>query len=443
MREKVNKPRILCWVDSPTQCSGFGIVAKNLFRDLYKRYDVDILGINYDGLTKYDAEKYFIFPAASGKDDPYGYRTMAKILSKNTYDMIFMLQDIFIIDRAMVLIEKFAPNTPLIIYFPVDGAPFNLTWKRPLEKAHTIITYSQFAKQAILDTFPEFKDKEILLLDHGIDTSVFKPLGSKKIKKLQKEAGWHNKFVVCSNNRFQPRKNIGATMRAMLLFTHGYLVCDCCNWYASSKPRCDLNNCSKEHIVETVSGKKDSLLYLHMNAKDISMGTSPASSLQAMAVNAGYVDSDTIGKKAVLAIYNKDPYTEPMTEEGINEIYNMSAVNMSSATGEGFGFSLAEAQATGTPTIAPRNSAIPEVLGENDHLINNVAHFTMANDNNHVRPIVSIPGIIEALDFEYQRWLANGKRPVKSQESVDRANEKFNWDDKRAFIEKVIKDVLK
>ncbi len=430
-----NKKKLLIWSDSPEVPSGFGIVASHLFKNLHKKFDVDILGINHNGLSKYDTSKYFMYPASTNPQEPFGFQSMPTVLAESKPDIIFLMQDIFQIQRAMIVIKKFAPDAKVVIYFPVDSAPFNLAWKSPLEEADEIITYTQFAKDTIIKAFPDMSKKTIHMLDHGIDTDIFKPLDEKDIKSDRKAVKWNKKFVICNVNRFQPRKNIAATLRATALFTKGYKVCKCGNWYLKTLESCDLNGCGKDKVIDTVDGKKDALLYLHMQPDDVAMGHGLSMSLQAHALNCGYTDKNL---NSNLIMNRTNIYDNPLPVEEVNKIYNMSCVNLSTTIGEGFGFSLAEAQATGTPTIAPRNSAIPEVVADSDHLINNIAHFTLPNDSSNVRRLVDIKGVIKALDIEYSRWLDNNKEPVKSQKVADDAKLKFNWDDKRKVIEYIL-----
>ena len=435
------KPKIFTWCDTPTVPTGFGVVAKNLLRDLHKKYDLEILGINYHGDTRYDTNKWFIYPAMQ-YPDVLGFKKMEKLLKENQPDIVFLFQDIFHINDAWAKIKEHAPKAKVVIYFPIDGTPVNISWEKPLIEADAVITYTQFAKDAILDTFPHLKNREIHTLDHGIDTEIFKPLGSKEIRNARKEAGWENKFVMLNVNRFQPRKLIPLTLRAGALFSKGYKKCDCGNWYWKERSKCDLNGCGPEHVIETVEGRPDTLLYLHMVPQEQGMGPGHANSLQAHAYNAGYRDMDLQGPNQSLQINAVDIYKNPFPESVLNRIYNSANVNISTTIGEGFGFSLAESAASGTISIAPRNSAIPEVLGDTGHMVSNVAQFNMAMDNAHVRPIPSIPEIIEALEIEYQAWIANKKQPVKSQYAIERVEKVFNWEDKRQFIEKIFEEVL-
>ena len=435
------KPKILAWCDTPTVSTGFGIVAKNLLKDIHKKYDLEILGINYHGIDKYDTDKWFIYPAQVG-NDYLGISKFKHIIEKSKPDIIFLFQDIFHIkDAWKKIMEAKEPKTKIVIYFPVDGTPFSVFWKLPLEETDVIITYTNFAKQAILNTFPNL-NKKIYTLYHGIDTNAYYPLTEKQIKSSLKELEWKKKFVIININRFQPRKLIPMTLRSLALFIKGYKICDCGNWYLKSKLICDLNGCDSSHVTRIVSGKNNVLLYLHMVPNEVGMGPGDANSLQAHAYNAGFRDEDLSGGYKCLQINAADIYRNPLSEKELNKVYNIASVNISSTIGEGAGLSLLEAAATGTISIAPNNSAIPEMLGNTGHLIKNIAHFNMALDNGHVRPLIDVRRVIKALDLEYHKWLNNNKLPLKDQACIDRVNKLFLWQDKRDFIENLFEKLL-
>ena len=60
--KKQEKQSLLIWGDAPCVPTGFGEVANNLFCELHKEYQVDIVGINYWGLQKYDTNLWYIYP---------------------------------------------------------------------------------------------------------------------------------------------------------------------------------------------------------------------------------------------------------------------------------------------------------------------------------------------------------------------------------------------
>lgn len=432
------KPKLLIWSDSPTVPTGFGVVAKNLFSDLYKKYDVDIVAINYHGDEKYDTKNWFLYPAQKG-NDLLGLSKLIKIAEREQPEKIILFQDIFQISKIFSKLKEVSPKSKIIIYFPIDGEPVSIAWKEPIAKSDVAITYTDFARESIFRTFPDLRSKKkIYTLDHGVDSSVFKPLSQTEIRNVRQEHQWSDNFVVVNVNRFQPRKGIFLTLRAFALFTKGYKICKCGNWYLKSREICDLNGCSETHVESIVNGVPNAILYLHMSPHEQSMGPGPAHSLQAQAINAGFVDEDLLKPNLKLSINATNIYENPVSEEELNKIYNAANVNLTTTLGEGFGFSLAESMAAGTKSIAPNNSAIPEVLGNTGHLIDNVAHFSQAMDNSLVRPIVDVRGVVTALRQEYNRWKDSGQEKEVYKKGVKRAQKDFQWGPRRDFIKQVL-----
>ena len=434
----IKKKKLLCWCDFLVD-TGFGIVAKNLLDTMYEDYEVSVLGINYHGLTKYDTSKYFVYPIA--QPDILGLKRLPDIIKKEQPDLLFLFQDIFHISDLLPKIKKELPeHAKIAAYFPIDGSPVSLAWKNVIEEVDLIITYTDWAIEQIRNRFPEFKDKTIYKLYHGVDPEVFYPHSEGKIKDLRKQWGWKDKFVVSNVNRFQPRKAIPLGIRAFSMFAKGYKVCKCGNWMPINRNKCDLNMCSSEDIIETVErNRTDVFLYLHMMAKEYSMGPGRANILQSHLINAGFSDED-IG--SILGVNARNIYKGEVPESVINDIYNASNINFSTTLGEGVGLSLIESASCGTPSIVPKNSATPEMLRNTGHLIPNEALFNMAMDNAHLRPIADVREVVKALDVEYDKWVKSGKEKIINQDCIDNVNTNFRWPDKIYDLKKWFKELL-
>jgi glycosyltransferase involved in cell wall biosynthesis len=432
------KKKLLAWCDFNVP-TGFGVVSKNLFENLHKTYDTSIIGINYHGDTKYDTSKYFVYSVS--RDDMLGIKRLPKILQKEDPDILFLFQDIFhisdIIDR---LKETINPKTKIVVYFPVDGAPFSLAWGNVFDKADAIITYSDWAIKTIKDRFPSIS-VPIHKLYHGVNRDTFYPHNIKTILDLRKTFNWENKFTVININRFQPRKAIPITMRAFSMFAKGYKVCKCGNHMPLSNQTCDVNMCSIDDIIDEVRRDRDDVfLYLHMMPQEPTMGPSRANLLQNHLLNAGFVDADV---NNIVGVNAKRIYEGEVSEASVNNIYNAANVNVSSSLGEGCGLSLLEAASTGTPSIAPKNSAIPEQLRGTGHLINNLGVMNQAMDNAHLRPIPDPWHMAELLEVEYTRWKkeADGGKKIR-RDCIENIENNFLWKDKRGLLEKVLQESL-
>lgn len=425
-----NKKKLLIWCDSPTVPTGFGNVAKNLFSNLHQKFDVAILGINEFGVRRYDTSKYYIYP--TDRNDMLGLERFPAVLKNFEPEIILLFQDIFNIDYAFPLIEKWNKKVPVVFYFPIDGTPVNQAWKTVLQKGTKLITYTKWGVNAVRKTNPELKDKSIEYLYHGVDSAVFYLMPSDARKRFKEERGWDNKFILLSVNRFQPRKMLPLVLKGHALYTKGYKECKCGNIYLSSEERCDLNDCGPEDVVSTHAGNKDAFLYVHANSQERMMGHGRANSIQAHILNVGFKSED-INK--TLAAFGGNLYEHPLPESKLNELYNVADVNVSTTLGEGVGLSLIEASASGTTSIAPKHSSIPEMLGDTGHLVENCVHINIANDNGHLRPVIKMKSYLEAIDIEYNKWVANGRKKVINNAAIERTHTLFVWDDMRIKME--------
>lgn len=433
----MEKPKLLIWSDfvAPT---GFGNVAKNLFDELHKYFQVSIVGINYHGDRKYDTSKYFVYSVS--KDDLLGTKRLPSIIKRENPDILLLFQDIFYIaDFIKEFKSNLKPEAKLAIYFPVDGSPFSLAWRDAFTYADAIITYSDWAIKTIKEVINV--EKPIHKLYHGVNTEVFKPLPEDIIIEIRKNLKWNNKFVVVNINRFQPRKAVPLSFRAFSMFAKGYKRCKCGNYMPINRVSCDLNMCPPEDIVEIkIHDRKDVFYYLHMMPQEPSMGPGRANLLQNHLINAGFNDQDA---NTILGLNSANIYNHEISEEQLNQIYNAANVNITSTLGEGCGLSLLESAAAGTPSIAPKNSAIPEMLNNTGRLIKNVALMNQALDNGHLRPIVDVWEMTQALEEEYLKWKSSGKEKVIDQSCLENINKNFLWQDKRDLLLKILLDLLK
>jgi glycosyltransferase involved in cell wall biosynthesis len=433
---KTNKPKLLAWCDFlvPT---GFGTVSKNLLDNMHTFYDTDILAINYQGDRKYDTKKYFLYSV--NQQDMLGIKRMPTIVDRTDYDMIFLFQDIFhISDIINDLHKQVKGKSKIVVYFPVDGEPFSMAWGNVFEKADAIITYSDWAIDVIRDKFPEL-NKPIYKLYHGVNKKEFCRLPAKQIDKIRKKYSWEDKFVAVNINRFQPRKFIPGTARAYSMFAKGYKQCTstaCNHRMPIDRNRCEL---CREPVIKKGSAKNDVFLWLHMMPREPSMGPSRANLLQNHLLNAGFEDSD-VGK--ILGVNARNIYAGDVPISEVNELYNAANVNVSSTLGEGCGLSLIEAASAGTPSIAPYNSAIPEMLLDTGWLVKNCGVVNMSMDNAHMRPVVDSGAMMDAFEEAYAEWKSNGKGKVPNKKCIANVDKYFLWDDKRTDLEDIFDKAL-
>lgn len=432
----MNKKRLLIWADSPAISTGFGIVTKNLCDHLYKDFDIFILGINhaYPDLT-YDKEKYYVLKVDPG--DLLGYSRFVEAVDIARPDIILLFQDIFNIFPLKTEHTEIFNKIPHVLYFPVDGRPFSRAWKDTLLSSDQIVTYTNWGSRIIKQTIPEVNN--IHILPHGINTSIFYPESRSNIKMYRRTFGWHDKFMVSNINRFQPRKHVNQTLRIMSMVSNGYYKCKCGNIYPKHLPECDLNGCSPADRVESVKGLKDTALYLHMNLMEKMMGDRPSDWLTTYAYNNGYTKDDMT--KTIFfnsrTVYNKQ--TE-MTPEELNMIYNSSDIVLSTSIGEGFGFSTAEAMATGTTVLVGRHSANFDLI-ENEKqgiLLKNRSLFSWGRDSAHVRPIIDEQDAVDNITRMYNMWKDNNNKKIINEDAVQQIKDKYLWEDKAEKLKLIL-----
>ena len=438
-----NKPKLFAWSDAPGLCNtGFSRVAQNLYQDLHKDFEVSILGINYHGLEDYNTEKYFIYPIDN--TDPFGYNRFPHVINKLKPDIVLLFQDIFNIIPAVDIVRKvLGPNIPIVSYYPIDGAPVNYSWKKAYSKNYINkhITYSNWAIEEIKNTFPEeTKDLDIDILYHGVDPDIYYPLKKFHIKQIKREQGWKDKFVVINLNRYQPRKGIDRTVQAFAMFKYGYYIDKDGNWFPRTFTRHPLQYLTMDDIVDEVPGHDDVAMYAHLMPFERIFGPGKSCSFFAQMRHNGIKD-DALGDH--FFIPPRDIMSQPYTEEQVNELYNAADVNITGAGGEGCGLSLIESASTGTTSIAPYNSAIPEMIGDTGHLCKNITTYIQALDNSHLRPLVDIRELVKSLEIEYQKWLSNDKKKCFNQAAVDRCDKLFRWEDKRNKLRNILLEHVK
>lgn len=362
------KKKLLIWSDSPTVPTGFGCVAKNLFKDLYKEYEVFILGINDYSVNTYDTSKYHIFGIDS--TDIFGYTKMSKILQNINPDKILLFQDIFNIQTMLPIIKETHYKVPILAYFPIDGTPVNKYWRPGFDTPEKLVTYTKWAVDAIYDVFPHLKAKGIDYLYHGVDIGTFNLYPSSSRRRIRENIGWNDKFVIFSNNRYQPRKALPLTLRAVALLVKGYKVCKCGNFYLSSRRVCDLNGCPETDVINQVPGHNDVLIYMHAAINERIIGDGPAASLIAASINAGFENDDV--NKHIAFFGTKTAYDKSNTDAQMAEIYNASDVNISTTLGEG---SLIE----GTSILTSDGYKDIENIKENDLVFNDKQEYALVH----------------------------------------------------------------
>ena len=373
-----NKLNVLCYFDSPLCQTGFGQVSRNLLRILYAtgKYNFTCIGINHDG-SPYDQQKYpyAIHPAVSPLsmnkvyEDVYGRQKFIDFARTGEFDLVFMLQDTFIVETFLPTLLECRDKLPkekkfpIIFYFPIDGEPKKSWIENVVGMVDFPVAYTEYAKKECLKYIPGLDKMPIIY--HGVDKATFFPLPTEVVAEFKRTffSKHKDKFIVLNVNRNQPRKDMHRTFAAFSLF----------------------------HKVNP-----DTFLFINAQANDV------GGNIVEIAEHYGLkYDEDWACPSGGFNANQGYPI------QIVNQLYNACDLVISTTIGEGFGLSTVEAMATKKPILFPNNTAIPEIVGPNEEYgymcksgetINDWICLGMP-DNNILRPVTDVLDMAEKLQY--------------------------------------------
>ncbi len=372
------KIKVLAYCDSPTCATGFGTVSRNIFEALYKtgKYAIDIMGINYWG-DPHDFP-YRIWPTGTNQDrDPYGRKKVCSMIPRMEYDVLFFLQDTFILDFMPELLTYLAQQNktlPSICYFPIDGTPKE-AWIKNIIVADHLVAYSEFGKAESVQACEDLDPERVNVIPHGVNVTDFHPLPEEEIKQFRRKYfGVHaDKFVFTNLNRNQQRKDIPRTIAAFKEF--------------------------RKEVPE-------SILYLHMAKSDQGWNLPEVVKAYGFDMSKDVIFPENFGPN--------QGYPLPI----VNMLYNCSDCVVSTTLGEGWGLSWSEAMATKTPIIMPNNTALGECINdERGWLVKSGTNPSLStvlpHDNEIIRPLVDVEDMAKTM-LEIYRNPQEAKRRAEN-----------------------------
>lgn len=375
------KKKVLVWADTPNGSTGFSTVSKNILKEMYAtgEYEFDCVAINGTGLP-YDRNEfpYMIYPAISAlaQDpkfrDPYGRHLMLSFLSSGNYDLLFIIQDTFIVQTVVEAINTTWEKLPkekkfaTIYYFPIDATPHRDWVTKVVSACHYPVAYTEYAKRECMKFDPSLKRMPVIY--HGANEYDFHPLTEEERKAFRKSffKGKEDDFIVLNVSRNQPRKDLHKTFAAFSIF-------------------------HKDH--------PDSFLYILAQCQDV------GGDLIEIAKNYGLEYEVDWGCPAPGTYGANSGYPVEM----VNKIYASSDLGITTSLGEGFGLMTTEIFRTKTPIIVPRNTSLVEIIGqygERGFFCDSGATLNDwvclgQGDNNLIRPTVDVYDLARQIEFVY------------------------------------------
>ena len=381
--------------DDPKTSTGYGQVWDNLLgrwaqaKPDWKFYHIGWQTRDREYQTR---EGYYMLPISKME---YGFDTVLPYLMKYKPDVFLTMADIGInsgfID-AVAEAKKRGWRGRWFAIALVDTEKWeHLLWSKILDAPDKIIAGAKNGE--IL--FTKYNVKNLIKIPLGTNTKIYRPLGNKE--DLKKRFKFENKFVVGFVAKNQRRKMLPNLIRGFSKFS---------------------------------KGKDDVRLLLHTDIE------SPAGWNLPCLITKFENEEDNKLQKPEAKIITTNPKLDVLvrqriSQEAMNEIYNLMDVFCYSVGGEGFGLPGLECQSAGVPLMMTNYSSAVEIVSEEDLFIpilkdkhgRNVTEIGNNGVENAVPDDVEIASILEKL---YAEWKAG-----KLKERSNRAREfalKYEWD---------------
>lgn len=299
--------------------TGFGRVAEYLIPALAKEHEVHALAVNWHGDPSEMQQYCQMYPAMAYGNDPFGSHRFAEIVQKIEPDLIFVVNDIWVVinlfDQIRELKDKLGFR--FVVYTPIDSYGLFPELLEPVNQWDRLITYTEFGKEEIRRMGYE---KPIDIVGHGTDFTKFFPIDKMECRQILGVP--EDAFIVFNGNRNQPRKRIDLTIKAFVKF-------------AKDKP--------------------DARLWLNMGAKDMGWDLVPL--FKRVARDEGY---DSTGKLILTSPHFSTHNC--LTVEQLNQVYNAVDIGVNTCLGEGWGLVNTEHAATGTAQVVPDHTSLQEIF---------------------------------------------------------------------------------
>lgn len=385
--------KILYHSDSPTVATGFGNLSKDLLKEMVsldKDLEITVLGINERGGYKDPKEfPYKIYPAIyDDYNDVFGFKRLVNILTggdpeiHEVFDAVIFNYDFWLFDYIKIdgmtlfqFLKQFkakVKNPPkLILYTPVDNELITPEWLEILKFFDKVIVPSMYGK-GIISRADKALGNKVKVIYYGFDPKSFYPLSDKEKLEVKKSMGAEGKFVVGYVARNQWRKDMYRVIKTFAMFHEKY---------------------------------KSSFLYIHCNPVDMSHdGGNLLDLCRNQGLQAGVDVAFPFGLDQNVGL----------SKQMMNAIYNAMDVQLSGTTGEGFGMPFLEAMLAGTINVAPNNTTIPELFGDERGLIyQNKGTVCFGQfDNMRIRTLGDETMALRELEYVYKNKskIANKKK---------------------------------
>ncbi len=384
--------------------TGFARVLHSVIKKMpEEEYDFHHLALNYTGDPH--EFKHSIYPARlSGvPSSPLGFERMPAMLSHIKPDIIFILNDIWIIEQYLKIIKEvynYKATPKIVVYFPVDGEGYRKDWFDDFDMVSQTCVYTEFGKKQIHDVYPGMNVK---IIPHGIDTEDFYPIKEDR-QEFKNEFYDGNKtidpdsFIIMNANRNQPRKMIDVALLGFTIFA---------------------------------KDKDDVRYHHHAGLKDTGWDVIALAKIYSREF--GF----DVSKKLILS--NNNTMLQMVSDEKLNEYYNASDLGITTSTGEGWGLTAMEHIVTGAPQLVPNHSACTEIYSDCAYMLEPTATFR-GYDTLLKRKYIVAETVAEALEDIYSNKELYNELAKKGYDKF--TSSKYSWTNIAKLWDNVFKEIL-
>lgn len=320
-RANQKKIKILAIGDHPFMPSGVAHQCKLIYKAWAESGDFEILCLG--GAVSHENKN----PAAvSGFEDRWkilpvdGYgepNLIRSIISQEKPDLLWFMTDPRFYTWLWQMEDEIRPHLPMVYYHVWDNYPYPYYNKKYYDSTDAIFSISKLTHDIVSTVGDHSIHKEYL--PHSVNTDIYKPIPTDELETIVKnqvqmpESIMNKPFKVFWNSRNARRKQSGSLVY----------------WFGK--------------FAEKV-GKENVVLIMHTDPKD-----PHGQDLVAL------IQRWDLQDVVVLS-------TEKYPEHQLNVLYNIADCTISVSDAEGFGLSMIESLASGTPIIATKTGGMQDQL---------------------------------------------------------------------------------
>jgi len=202
---KFPKIKIVCLSDSPKITTGFGSVAKEIYRGFYEAgFHMTVVGGLDEEPDSRGELPYKFVPVTSLQSDPVGHSAFVNVVTSVRPDIVWILTDPGNLRILLNLMTRHIPIRrdgqlafPIVAYVPIEGRPlaedFGAAFTMVQNSGGRVIVYCHSGVEAIKARFPHIHP---MVAFHGSDHAPFQRYSKEDRQLLRYLVGFDKYFIV-------------------------------------------------------------------------------------------------------------------------------------------------------------------------------------------------------------------------------------------------------